>query len=218
LEAEVPFGHGAVSQSMQVAPFDRGYNWNFDGQEIYDREVTYRNNYTGGMYQQSVSGVSRTNPQNYDGNGYATYGYELWSNPKARDEGYITWYSDGVPRHTVRPEALRPNPAVQIGQRLIPEEPMYLIMNLAMAPNFEEPDYVNLPLPATMRIDYVRIYQREDVREGVTCNPRNRPTTDYIERHIEAYSNPNVTRWPWAKFTETGENYTVPRNRLYDTC
>jgi hypothetical protein len=43
-----------------------------------------------------------------------------------------------------------------------------------------------------MRVDYVRIYQREG-EESVTCDPPGYETTDYIKNHPEAYNNPNYT-------------------------
>lgn len=80
-----------------------------------------------------------------------------------------------------------------------------------------------------MYIDYVRVYQRSDITDGVTCNPKSHPTTDYINKyavyalpspltkiypdssHLNAYSNPNLTTWEQA-------GYTFPRNSLYNGC
>lgn len=105
----------------------------------------------------------------------------------------------------------------------------YIIMNLGLAPHFQKQDWKHLQFPAKMYIDYVRVYQREGVKNGVTCDPPNRPTTAYIEklvtcslpfppiaeacciRHIQAYTNPNLTTWAQA-------GNTFPRNSLYDGC
>lgn len=81
-----------------------------------------------------------------------------------------------------------------------------------------------------MYVDYVRVYQRSDVKNGLTCDPSSHPTTDYINayvlssrfallaslilvtyRHANAYNNPNLTTWDQA-------GYTFPRNSLYDGC
>lgn len=80
-----------------------------------------------------------------------------------------------------------------------------------------------------MYIDYVRVYQRSDVKDGVGCNPSSYPTTDYINKyviyaficyafpyscccsHANAYNNPNLTTWDQA-------GYTFPRNSKYDGC
>ena len=48
-------------------------------------------------------------------------------------------------------------------------------------------------MPATMRFDYIRIYQTQDGE--MTCDPENYPTTAYIASHPEPYNNPNVTQW-----------------------
>jgi hypothetical protein len=39
-------------------------------------------------------------------------------------------------------------------------------------------------MPATMRFDYVRIYQ-ETGSESVTCDPPGYPTTTYFKQHPE---------------------------------
>lgn len=57
-------------------------------------------------------------------------------------------------------------------------------MNLGLAPHFQLQDYKHLQFPAKMYIDYVRVYQREGVKNGVTCNPPNRPTSDYIQKSV----------------------------------
>ena len=61
-----------------------------------------------------------------------------------------------------------------------------------------------------MRIDYVRIYQDPD-NEIVTCDPLGYETTQYIEDHLKAYMNPNLTNWD-----STG--YDWPKNSLVDEC
>lgn len=34
-----------------------------------------------------------------------------------------------------------------------------------------------------MYIDYVRVYQRADVKNGVGCDPSSHPTADYIQKY-----------------------------------
>lgn len=60
----------------------------------------------------------------------------------------------------------------------------YLILNLAMAESFQAQDFKHLVFPAEMLIDYVRVYQRRGIKNGVGCNPPNYPTTDYINRLV----------------------------------
>lgn len=45
-----------------------------------------------------------------------------------------------------------------------------------------------------MYVDYVRVYQPKD-QINVGCNPDSHPTENYIQKHIEAYSNANLTTW-----------------------
>lgn len=73
-----------------------------------------------------------------------------------------------------------------------------------MSFNFGDIDLTHIPFPVHMRIDYIRVYQPSNAR-NVGCDPPNFPTAKYIEDHIEAYSNPNLTTWvddfkqPWPK-------------------
>ena len=40
-----------------------------------------------------------------------------------------------------------------------------------------------------MFVDYVRIYQREGVTNGMTCDPPNRPTANYINQYVTRFSH-----------------------------
>ena len=72
---------------------------------------------------------------------------------------------------------------------------MAMVVNFGMSNGFAQLNMSGLgPLmPATMRIDYIRIYQ--DSNGEMTCDPVGYPTTDYIKSHAEAYNNPNLTHW-----------------------
>ncbi|KAF9497733.1 glycoside hydrolase family 16 protein [Pleurotus eryngii] len=203
---------GEVSQTFQVAPFN--YKSVFDNTEpasVIHGSDTHYNSYAGGEFQQAVSALTYIDDQFYNNTAYAPYAFEYWSNPNRRDEGYITWYSNGEQTWTATAAATGPDPISQVSARIIPEEPMYIILNLGLAPNFQKQDFKNLQFPSKMYVDYVRVYQRDDVKNGVTCNPPSRPTADYIDNHINAFSNPNLTTWRDA-------GYTFPRNSLYDGC
>ena len=65
-------------------------------------------------------------------------------------------------------------------------------MNLGLSNSWATIDWANLRFPTTMRIDYVRWYQRED-EISVTCDPPGYETTEYIKDHIEAYTDQNLT-------------------------
>jgi hypothetical protein len=56
-------------------------------------------------------------------------------------------------------------------------------------------DWANLQFPNYLRIDYVRVYQRSDGSGTLGCDPPDMPTKDYIERHMDVYTNPNITTW-----------------------
>lgn len=204
---------GEVSQSYQIAPFN--YQYQFDNSSsvttIYNDTITKFNSYKGGPYQQAVSAVTYIDETLYNGTGYGAYGYEWFSNPDKRDEGYITWYSNGVESWTITAGSIGADSTVEISERLIPEEPLYIILNLGMAFSFQAQDYKHLTFPSSMYIDYVRVYQRSGTENGLTCNPPKRPTADYIANHAEAYTNANWTTWDKA-------GYTFPRNSLYDGC
>lgn len=158
--------------------------------EVYDNSITSMNAYQGGPFQQAISGLTNLNNDWYDGKQYQKYAFDY----KTGDSGYITWHVGDEETWTLDARAIGPNG--NIGKRLIPEEPMSIIANFGMSNSFAG---VNLEgilkqLPATMRIDYIRIYQDED-NQIVGCDPEGYPTTEYIRKHPEPYANPNITSW-----------------------
>ncbi|GAA6003892.1 hypothetical protein JCM10207_006455 [Rhodosporidiobolus poonsookiae] len=200
---------GRISQSAQFAPYDDSYNWAETSPhvKIYNSSKTEINGYKGGIYQQATSGLSVTDPRAYERSGaqYSTYGFEYDPTPSS-GEAYITWTSDGAPDWTLYASAVGPNSNTQVGQRLISREPMSIVLNLGISDAFQTIDYANLEFPVVMKIDYVRIYQQEG-RENMGCDPKDFPTAKYIEDHINAYTNPNLTTWDQA-------GYEFPKNSL----
>ncbi|KAF8312546.1 glycoside hydrolase family 16 protein [Clavulina sp. PMI_390] len=207
---------GEVSQSFQIAPFNAGYQFNEDGTTQFDTGVSKWNTYKGGAYQQAVSTVTNISNTAYNGDtsqstpGWSTYGFEYWGNKNDRDNGYIVWYVNGTPSWIAKADAVGPDGTTLISQRLISEEPMYIIMNLGMAPSFQHQDYTHMPFPAYMLVDYVRVYQRQG-STNVGCNPSGYPTTNYINNHLPAYTDANYTTWQQA-------GYEFPPNSKYDGC
>jgi len=104
-----------------------------------------------------------------------------------------------------------PDPATEIDTRPIPVEPMYIIANLGLSENFGAVDYAGLTFPATMQVDYIRVYQPAG-RENIGCDPDDYPTAAYIEAYKELYANPNITTWA----DDGGQPW--PKNRLLDDC
>jgi beta-glucanase (GH16 family) len=188
LEAQMGFigpgefdqGTGAVSQSFQVAPFDIWYQPDYEFAEIYDHAVTGMNVYRGGPFQEAFSGVTWLNNEWYSGTAYQTYGFEYTPG----GEGAIKWFVGDDYTWGLDHRSLRPNG--NIGQRVLPEEPMSIIANFGMSNSFAQIFLPNLAemLPATMKFDYIRIYQEEG-SESVTCDPVGYPTTEYIANHPE---------------------------------
>ncbi|KAJ7645569.1 glycoside hydrolase family 16 protein [Mycena polygramma] len=215
IEAQVDTSlfEGQVSQSFQVAPFN--YEWNFvnttPATQFADDTKTKFNGYKGSNEQQAISALTYIPDTVYGGQDYGVYGFEYWADPDNRDDGYITWVSSGTESWTLTPPAVGPDQTVEISQRLIPEEPMYIILNLGMSPGFQHQDFLHMEFPNQMLIDYVRVYQRDGVSDGATCNPKNYPTADYINNHLNAYTNQNLTIWADA-------GYTFPKNSLWDGC
>jgi len=163
--------------------------------EVYDTQITSMNSYKGGPFQQAISGLTNLNNDWYNGKEYQKYAFEY----KTGDDGFISWYVGDDNTWTMKQEATRANG--NIGKRTIPEEPMAIIANLGMSNSFAAINLAELKddLPATMRIDYIRIYQDEG-NEIMTCDPDGYPTTDYISTHPEPYANYNLTDWYVAMF------------------
>ncbi|KAG2015457.1 beta-glucan synthesis-associated protein, variant 3 [Coprinopsis cinerea AmutBmut pab1-1] len=201
-----------VSQSAQWAPFDDQYTWDSSPENmiIPDPSISTLNTFVGGATQQATSVITRTNPNCYEDNGgcYSVYGFEY---KPGFDDAYITWISDGAVAWTLKAGGVGPDPTVQISGRPVSQEPMYIIMNLGMSRSFGPVDIAHLPFPVQMKIDYVRVYQPANAI-NIGCDPKDFPTKSYIDQHIEAYTNPNLTTWvddykqPW------------PRNSLLDHC
>lgn len=109
--------------------------------------------------------------------------------------GYLRWVLDGQHLTTVHDTALRPRNGTgsdggmyNVGQRLISTEPSYMIFNLAISDFWHNHDGA-LPLPATLEIDYVRVYQAAGSKQ-VSCSPKSHPTAQYIQDNIAKYTSP----------------------------
>jgi len=138
VEAQIKLSlqHGEVSQSFQVAPFDDYYQSdNTTGKAaIYDEDLTHYNSYLGGHYQQAVSGLTLLPDRIYydqqvggRSKEFATFSFEYSAFPEEREKGYIHWVTDGKPAWTMFADAVGPNPRTEIGRRIVPEEPMYMV-------------------------------------------------------------------------------------------
>ncbi|GAA5896001.1 hypothetical protein JCM8208_007502 [Rhodotorula glutinis] len=194
---------GSTSQSIQFAPMDAGYAWKNETPyfTIYNDTRSVQNLFTGAVYQESASIISLTDTTSYEGKGYSTFGFEYEPGP----DGVITWAVNRTPTWQITAGAMGPNDETGVGQRLVSEEPMAININLAISKAFQEPDWAHLTFPGTFRIDYVRLWQKGAPRIG--CDPDDHPTTAYIARHPDVYTNPNYTIFP----------SSFPKNRLSST-
>ncbi|KAH9996454.1 glycoside hydrolase family 16 protein [Russula vinacea] len=208
---------GQVSQSCQFAPFNYNYTYQTNYTQINNPDITILNPYKGGVFQQAVSALTTTDQQAYElaGGGYSVYGYEY---TPGTSDAYVTWISNNKASWTLLSGGMGPDSMVEINSRPIPQEPMacrfrcsYIIANLGMSPNFGRIDFAHLTFPTTMRIDYIRVYQRAD-QINIGCDPPDFPTSSYINQYSEAYNNPNLTTWR----DDFGQSF--PKNRLTDQC
>ncbi|KAK0483237.1 glycoside hydrolase family 16 protein [Armillaria novae-zelandiae] len=220
-----------VSQSAQFAPFTADYVYGnaTDAEwKIYDESLTRANSYRGSAVQQAVSALTHVPSGNFQGGGkeFVVYGFEYYSNPNSRSDGFITWITDGKPSVRMGASAMAADPTGSgVSDRLVPEEPMSITLNLGISSNWQDIDTSTMIFPTEMLVDYVRVYQRSQGM-NVGCNPPGYPTKDYINNHIEAYTSkftflvlpcplnfrlctdPNLTTWQWDK----------PKNSEWDGC
>lgn len=133
---------GHVSMSLQLAPYDSGYNLTkTPGSYTFYTEQAELNTYTGAVYQQAASGIVETKRTVYEDSGaeYDTWGFEY--KPGGDADSYITWMSSDEPMWRLNPPAMGPNTATEVGQRLVPPEPMYVLLNLGISSSFTYSEY-----------------------------------------------------------------------------
>ncbi|BGP19126.1 hypothetical protein JCM10213v2_007213 [Rhodosporidiobolus nylandii] len=216
-------GTGNVSQSAQWAPFNPYYyftkNDSTDYVEFFDNDaLTSHNTYLGGVYQQVTSGLSNTKLDSYnqtDTDKFAMYGVEY--RPTALNgygTGEIYWLQNDEKMWYLNDQAMSANEFAQVSNRSVTNEPLYNILNLGMSPSFQYVNLEELVFPATMRVDYVRVYQ-DPQHINIGCDPKDMPTAQYIADHLPAYHNANYTVW---ETYQIENNKITPRNRLIDTC
>ncbi|KAJ7124630.1 beta-glucan synthesis-associated protein [Mycena crocata] len=203
---------GAVSQSAQYAPFNAGYIWDNSTNNLFiaDTTISHQNSYSGGVYQQATSVVSNTNQDCYQltTGCYSVHGFEYKA---GYDDGYITWLTDNKVTWTLGGAGMGADTATEIGPRGVTEEPLYILANLGISKAFGFVDFEHLIFPATMRVDWVRVYQNPS-RINIGCDPPERPTSAYIDTYLEAYTNPLLTTW------KDDYKQPVPKNKLVDQC
>ena len=53
-----------------------------------------------------------------------------------------------------------------------------------------------MTFPAEYKVDYIRVYQRKG-QKNTGCNPKNYPTAEYINNHLEAYTSVYFFSFPF---------------------
>ncbi|PSC67615.1 glycoside hydrolase family 16 [Micractinium conductrix] len=101
---------------------------------------------------------------------------------------HLRWFIDGNFVYEINSEALKEysNGTYTVPPRLIPVEPMYLIMNLALSRSFGPVKLDDLTFPSQFTIDYVRVYQ-DPANVSVSCSPPDFPTEQYIACNRDLY-------------------------------
>ncbi|KAG6820547.1 hypothetical protein H0H93_015432 [Arthromyces matolae] len=175
---------GQVSQSAQWAPFNARYDFASPNTTatITDTTQTQLNGYKGGAFQQTTSGLSYTNQNCYEGGTgcFTVYGFQY---QPGFDGAYITWINNDKVAWTVLQAAVGPDSATEIGSRPVSQEPMYIIANLGFSPSFGTIQFESLTLPATMRVDWIRVYQPANA-QNIGCDPPEFPTQAYINASV----------------------------------
>ncbi|KAL7273224.1 beta-glucan synthesis-associated protein [Rhizina undulata] len=130
---------GVVTQSIQVAPFDIGYKANSDFITIKNYEITQMNGWSGGPFQQAISGVTKLNNDWYSGQKYQKYAFEYLP---GKADGAIAWFVGD--EETFRMTGNAVGPDGNVGQRDISREPMSIILNLGFSPAWTYIDWDSL--------------------------------------------------------------------------
>ncbi|PWN44835.1 SKN1-domain-containing protein [Ceraceosorus guamensis] len=206
---------GELSLSGQFAPFNAGYWLGNESNVDFVPGDFVLSSYRGNIFQQAASGIAPANQDAYELTGGTYSRVSVEYKPGYESDGaFIEWKIDGHLGWRMNAAAVGPDERAGIAARNIAEEPQYIIMNLALSKGFGVIEFDQIKFPATMSVDYVRLYQDpKNIRVG--CDPKDHPTKDYIERHMEAYTNANLTTWGNTR-SVGGYGANWPRNKLYD--
>jgi len=112
----------------------------------------------------------------FQGNGdnFKTLGFEYWSDPNNRQNGFINWQVDGQRTSSLYAPAVEPDQGTGgsgVDQRLIPEEPIAIVLDFGISLNWQPIDLSTMIFPAEYKTDYIRIYQRKG-ETNTGCNPK----------------------------------------------
>lgn len=100
--------------------------------------------------------------------------------------GRIVWYVDGIKYHEATPDHVAPNPWVF-------DHGFFLLLNMAVGGNFGGPVGADTQFPASMLVDYVRVYQAADTAER------------FESRFSDNFSGWREITLPFSSFRRAGE-------------
>lgn len=186
LELQLPH----ISQSYQVAPIDPRWRLGGEGSlpagslELLPRGGTALNSYRGDEVKQTLSANTPAAPHApwFEQDGGVIIGTEYQPRQYRPDGsvargGYISWYLGGELTWHMTDGALAPDAATPVGQRLIPEEPMAIVIELAASKLWTPALRLgSMALPASFDVEYVRVYQPAD-NVQVGCLGSHSPRT-----------------------------------------
>ncbi|KAI5962063.1 hypothetical protein KGF57_001508 [Candida theae] len=202
IEGLYEYGRVVGVQTVQVAPFDEWWRPDYDYVDISNKNATYVREDVGTVYQESISLATQLRTDDF-----VTFSMEYKS--LSQGESYVKFEMNNEPTFAINESAFRSNGL--IGSRQITKEPMSLIFNMGLSKVWNPRLKIEkLQLPAKFYIDYVRIYQPSDLVE-LTCDPDDFPTSVYINTHMNAYID-----WELSTWSEAG--YGFPRNSLENKC
>lgn len=196
------------AQTLNVAPFDIWRYPDYNHVAITNLSTTAMNPFMGTPYQEAISAVIDSNENWYKDGSFIKFGMEYRNDMKNNMENYINFYVNDQITFQITEGALHPDG--NINWRTISKEPLSLIMNLGLSKSWSKVDLSTIKFPVYMDVDYIRIYQPKD-KISLTCDPKKYPTTDYINNHINAYKNANLTSWKMA-------GYKFPSYSLENKC
>ncbi|KAI9909052.1 hypothetical protein PsorP6_014493 [Peronosclerospora sorghi] len=126
-------------------------------------------------------------------------------------DGYVRWMLAGDPLYEIPAESVTNPPQgamVKNPTKIMIEEPMYLILNIAMSSKWgTQPPNPNYPcrrdgmdpivnsicdsFPMYLRVDYIRVYQdvSSTSRMSLGCDPDTHPTREWILHHLDEYQD-----------------------------
>ncbi|OON66036.1 carbohydrate-binding protein [Hymenobacter sp. CRA2] len=131
----------------------------------------------------------------WDSNGHAEYGGNIVTSPDAYhvytvewEPTYIRWFVDGVKYHEI-------NITNGTGSTEEFQRPFFLLLNLAVAGNWPGQTVDESRLPASMYVDYVRVYQKTTA-----------PTPSSLTIQAESYSSMNGVQLEGCSDTGGGQD------------